>query len=125
MLARLDVDVPLRWLCDTCGDAVDDGHGLLHCPSVPSLAHAEVSLDGTTPFAPTLVGGIWDYVDEPVRWRVYHYECAPVDSVYEIAVERIRTVSHVFFWTGHLSEKNWVAQTNWYAMFSDRLGKLP
>jgi len=83
--------------CNGCGQLIADGDGYFEV-KVPS------PWDGLHPFA---------------EWRAWHQRCDPEPDAdtYWIRVERFNSAAEVHDWHHHLSEKNWIADTNWESLY--------
>jgi hypothetical protein len=58
---------------------------------------------------------------EPAHWHAWHLACDPEPDGgrYFIDVERIRTAWDVLDWTAHLTQKRWLADTDWFDVVRD------
>jgi len=58
------------------------------------------------------------------HWHIIHYECVidDIDSFYEIATFRIRSLRKLIGWTSHLMEKRWIDNTDWFELLREVIG---
>lgn len=51
------------------------------------------------------------------HWRIHHVHCLPARGhVYDIDMDQLTTTTGLAEWTRHLSVKNWLPHTDWYAL---------
>jgi hypothetical protein len=113
-------DAPLiDVICWACDLPIDDGDGWIECDA--GLADERLNARRRIEDAggPLAVMDVRELIDNPiwqqVPWAAWHRSCDPAPDVegYVIEVEKMRTLSDLFDWCGHLGEKRWVAATSW------------
>ncbi len=125
----------LTWWCETCGQRVVSGDGAVWCDDgaawrVARLAEEQrgraertLELPGggprrlvvTTAAEMAQDGRELEAAGYPVPWHVQHYRCDPVEdrACYWIEVEDVGTLDALLGWNEHLSDKLWLALTDW------------
>lgn len=107
-------------VCDGCGKPIEPGDGYLEVDSGAAFELHRKRRAATHPPAngrslvPVDVGALMA-AGPDIPWQGWHRACDPhPDSgTYWFAVERIATIADVLEWTAHLSEKQWLASTDW------------
>ena len=113
----------LVWLCDVCGQPVDNDKGYIHVDTARARQkgreYAELKKRvqqkcGSEGFTVWSGADLMD-IPNPLRWEVHHRSCDPnIDrDDYWIDVSRARTHAHLLSWTAHLMHKRWAEWTAW------------
>jgi hypothetical protein len=106
----------LQAICERCLLPVADGEGALWVqPPPPRARH-----DGQSALTMSMADLLQDR-DERAVWHTTHDTCAPAQTGYRIAVERIRTWAAYLHWTAHLMSKSWILDTTWSDLILDSL----
>lgn len=104
----------IEWLCDSCGEPVHDGDGMIGVSGNEIARYSEeVSLVEATRGTRLLL----DWPD-PAPWQVCHFgiECELDLDAYTFVIERIRTPALLLSVTAFLMEKTWLDRTDWPAV---------
>jgi len=115
----------ITWTCCVCGKAVANKRGYLEIDYVDINEYQRLKQQWETenPGPMISASACWTYPDEP-RWRVLHRACDPCpdsETMYWLAVERVRTECQLIDWTAHLLEKTWLPDTNWRELLIDAI----
>jgi hypothetical protein len=121
----------LRAVCFTCCSDIPAGGGVIHIShnevfraeqanaAARERRSARAAAEGRTGFAAEIVS-LDELRDEhrEAQWQVHCDGCNPhradgCAGCYWFAVERCSTWAQLVHWTAHLSEKEWLAATNW------------
>jgi hypothetical protein len=114
----------ITWLCDVCGQpikaktgyvTVDDGKALRQYGDAEEREfrrEVEARANGQIAFIELTEMLSWP---DSVKWQALHHDCDPDPERgdYWFGVERVDTLARLLDWAAHLSEKNWIAQTDW------------
>lgn len=104
----------IEWICDGCGNAIEDGGGYL---TVDESKVKEVRREVDEVNGYPRIYGWQELLDRPdfVKWQALHGACDPRSEFgdYSIEVERVRTARHALGWTLHLHGKTWTGATDW------------
>lgn len=116
----------LSWRCEECGNFVGDGRGVL------AIRHDEVAMYYEAEEGWRAEAGPFPSVahlmEHPpaARWHAQHDACfEPDSSMYEIAVEDVRTPAQLLAFTAHLMGKTWLEATDWDRLILEACNRLP
>lgn len=112
----------VHWACEGCGGRIRGRDGYLEVDLQAADAHGEAWKRFTAAHSGNgyvaIQGPAWqDFFDLPPRasWMAWHRECDPDpdSSSYFIEIGRLSNTWQIIEWTAHLSEKYWLADTDW------------
>ncbi|WP_189971208.1 hypothetical protein [Streptomyces violascens] len=110
----------LTAMCDLCLGEGAEGDGVLEVDTAAadSALRAWRAKAGADPHALFhLTSGA-----RPVKWRVRHHSCGTGPRfAYTIAVERIRSWTAAVDWSIHLTDKTFLAATDWFDLLDRAL----
>lgn len=107
--------VELDYICDLCGQPIEDGDGAL-CISYTALRDARAAV-AEDPRLRTPQGALdlVAFLTLPgvVPWNLFHDRCGSSANGYDIDVAKIRTWRALLLETSRLMAKDWVPLTDW------------
>lgn len=104
----------LQWICDYCGEPVEDGKGYLTIPRDVGDMPARIKTWEAEPPGMIVTGAELMTYPSMIKWDTLHSGCdLGGHGFYDIEVERIRSSTQMLEWTAHLMEKRWLKYTDW------------
>lgn len=115
----------INWVCDECDGLIHNGDGALAVRHHEIDAHYEALAAWQARGDGLSVAHLMEY-PSPAPWHVQHDACVePDSSMYELAVEDVRTPAQLLAFTAHLMAKSWLEATNWDHLIYQVCSQLP
>jgi predicted GIY-YIG superfamily endonuclease len=115
----------LEWHCEVCDLPIADDRGHIWI-DLTDIYRAEEQ-DRETESRDTLRCYKISELPDVVHWHAHHNACDPEpnSNSYDIAIERIRTITDLLAWTAHLIEsKRWLPITDWDRMLTTAAAQM-
>ena len=116
-------------ICETCGSPIDRGKGSVYVREGDLRDHRAAMREWEESHAGGTALALSELLLLPddIRWRTGHDACRTDrdEGCYEIDDERIASWTQLTWWTAHLMEKNWLADSDWDEFLREVAGDAP